>query len=350
MKTLGFFGIIIHILFSINGLLLTGAAFCGFIGEPIMILSAVLSIILWGGFSGYSVYTITLAVKLLSNNSNVLSTFLKRNRQLIHINFILSIVSAWVLGFGFFAADGPAWLAVLFHWSGLSFSVLGFMLWFWMPNIISSCVGSQGIFSTKYGWRSPLLTGCITYSAWGLVWLSLWLVFKSHTDFSTYPSKNTTPYKLPYAKGTSAWVVQGNDGRFSHKNDYAWDFRLSGGEDVVAIADGYVRKVVHNNDGYLRNHKNNYIIVEHVKEKTFSEYHHIRKGTAVVKASSENKKENEVKQGQKLAEVGNVGRSMTSHIHLVVEKNNKSIAICFKDCDENDGIPRVFKSYESNNK
>jgi murein DD-endopeptidase MepM/ murein hydrolase activator NlpD len=59
-----------------------------------------------------------------------------------------------------------------------------------------------------------------------------------------------------------------------------------------------------------------------------------------------------VKQGDVLALVGNVGNSLTGHIHFQVDKGSSSIAIVFADPDVKDdhGIPRTFGSYESSNR
>ena len=53
-----------------------------------------------------------------------------------------------------------------------------------------------------------------------------------------------------------------------------------------------------------------------------------------------------------LALVGNVGNSLTGHIHFQVDKGSQSVAIVFADPDVkyDKGIPRTFGSYESSNR
>lgn len=74
---------------------------------------------------------------------------------------------------------------------------------------------------------------------------------------------------------------------------------------------------------------------------TVARYLHIAKGSARVKEGAT------VQQGDELAEVGNVGNSLTGHIHFDVEKGGNSIPITFRDVNEDKGIPRTFEHYAS---
>ncbi|MCE7983497.1 MAG: M23 family peptidase [Caldilinea sp. CFX5] len=101
------------------------------------------------------------------------------------------------------------------------------------------------------------------------LWITFWIVFFStregDTDdgkynprgapFAGYPKKKQengtetpSPYRLPYAKGTTLFVPQGNQGMWSHNNItnastaqiYAYDFGHDDGEEVLASRPGTV--------------------------------------------------------------------------------------------------------------
>lgn len=65
-------------------------------------------------------------------------------------------------------------------------------------------------------------------------------------DFAGYPDAATSPYKLPYPRGTSQFVGQANQGMFSHMafnylpQVYAYDFAHDFGEDICACRGGTV--------------------------------------------------------------------------------------------------------------
>jgi hypothetical protein len=65
-------------------------------------------------------------------------------------------------------------------------------------------------------------------------------------QFKGYPDAASSPYKLPYAKGSSVFVIQANQGLFSHNalnggnQVYAYDFGMDAGDDVLAARDGTV--------------------------------------------------------------------------------------------------------------
>ena len=65
-------------------------------------------------------------------------------------------------------------------------------------------------------------------------------------DFTGYPAADTSPYKLPYAKGTALFVGQANQGMFSHMRFnwvpqvYAYDFAHDFGDEVLASRAGTV--------------------------------------------------------------------------------------------------------------
>jgi hypothetical protein len=346
MKTTGILSIIFHIIFLAFACMMFGVSFAGFTGETLMIIAAVISLLVWGTFIALTIYAITLAVAMVRENSSKRDTCLAWSSKLFFTFAILSIGSAWVIGLGYFSACGPAWLASLFHWAGLAGSVIGFAVWFLYRYIVRGSIGSSaGDYSRPMGWRRPLITGSVTYGLWAIIWLVLWIWLSGSINTSLYPARASSPYKLPYPDGTSAWVVQGNNSRKNHtgSQQFAWDFRLSCGTPVVATRDGNVRAgFVDSHTGYGTSSPNNFVEVEH-SDGTIARYVHIEQNSVSVTAHQH------VNQGQKLAEVGNVGNSMTGHIHFQVNRSGNSIAISFQDVDDDNGIPRAFKSYTSGN-
>jgi hypothetical protein len=287
-----------------------------------------------------------LAVALIKENSSKRDACLTWSSKLFFTFAILSIGSAWMIGLGYFSACGPAWLASLFHWAGLVGSVVGFTVWFLYRYIVRGSIGSSaGDYSQPMGWIKPLITGSVTYGLWVLIWLGLWLWLSGPIDTSLYLDRASSPYQLPYPGGTSAWVVQSNNSRKNHNGSqqFAWDFRLSCGKPVVAVRDGRVRPGFDDSHtGYGTSAPNNFIEVEH-SDGTIARYVHIEQNSIRVTPNQP------VTQGQTLATVGNVGNSMTGHIHFQVNRSGSSIAVSFQDVDDDDGIPRAFKSYTSGN-
>ena len=86
------------------------------------------------------------------------------------------------------------------------------------------------------------------------------------------------------------------------------------------------------------------IVIEH-PDGTRGVYLHIQKDGSLVKVNET------VRQGQKIARSGNVGRSMTPHLHFHVTSAEKidTLPISFSDVDMHAGIPRMFYRYKSGN-
>jgi murein DD-endopeptidase MepM/ murein hydrolase activator NlpD len=65
-------------------------------------------------------------------------------------------------------------------------------------------------------------------------------------EFRGYPAAQDSPYKLPFPKGQSVFVIQANQGLFSHNalngvnQVYAYDFGLDAGDDILAARRGTV--------------------------------------------------------------------------------------------------------------
>ncbi|WP_299442376.1 M23 family metallopeptidase [uncultured Aquimarina sp.] len=122
-------------------------------------------------------------------------------------------------------------------------------------------------------------------------------------------------YHLPYKKGTEHMVTQGYNGKISHDNEYALDFRMPVGTDIYAARDGKVVLVEQSFNKTCTNQDcakfNNYILVFH-SDGTFAEYTHIKKNGSKVKPGDT------VKKGQHIGYSGNVGWSTGPHLHFIV--------------------------------
>lgn len=141
------------------------------------------------------------------------------------------------------------------------------------------------------------------------------------------------------------WLItQGHDGEHTHKLDwaYAWDFemedkdgnRYSGeqhtladyyafAKPVYASAAGYVSKVwdgvVDNPVMQINTRENwgNYISISH-GNGLFSFYAHLKQGSLKLKVGDY------VKQGDKLGQVGNSGRSTVPHLHFQIQLGSEA--------------------------
>src|SRR6476620_7887522 len=92
-------------------------------------------------------------------------------------------------------------------------------------------------------------------------------------------------YTLPFEKGKSVFVVQGYESLFSHKGDYAIDFKVKPGTRIVAARDGVVYYVQQSyaHGGITRQYvgKGNGITIKH-KDGTYAHYWHIQHEGALV--------------------------------------------------------------------
>jgi murein DD-endopeptidase MepM/ murein hydrolase activator NlpD len=152
-------------------------------------------------------------------------------------------------------------------------------------------------------------------------------VLGDYVDFETimgnpFESKpDSHAYCLPYPIKEKHRVIQGYEGRFSHRSEwsrYAIDFAMNIGDSICAARSGLVCWVVeHNNEGgrdrsYLS--KANTVIVYH-EDGTFAHYAHLCQDGALVEVGDT------VKQGQVIALSGNTGFTTRPHLHFVVRKS-----------------------------
>ncbi|WP_108802403.1 M23 family metallopeptidase [Aquimarina sp. Aq107] len=123
------------------------------------------------------------------------------------------------------------------------------------------------------------------------------------------------PYHLPFKKGTEHMVTQGYNGKISHYNEYALDFRMPVGTPIYASREGKVVLVEQGNNKTCTGADcakfNNYILVYH-SDGTFAEYTHIKKNGSKVTPGEV------IKKGQHIGYSGNVGWSTGPHLHFIV--------------------------------
>ena len=183
--------------------------------------------------------------------------------------------------------------------------------------------------------------GVLVLAGIGLI---LYSTLTGPEDLSAFPPRETSPYVLPWAKGASKLCVQGVRGIVSHRGNsqFAYDFYMSVGTDILAAREGMVTRVVQHHDGNGVNWPNNVVVVEH-EDGTRACYAHIRKGGALVAEGQA------VAQGEAIALSGNVGNSMMPHLHFHVTDpaQGKTIPITFRDVHRDLGIPRMFHWYVS---
>ena len=122
-------------------------------------------------------------------------------------------------------------------------------------------------------------------------------------------------YDLPYQNGKTFMLSQGYNGKLSHQNKNQLDFSMPVGTPIVAAREGLVIKVLDVNTKHCGSQEceqyNNYIYIYH-DDGSISEYLHIKRNGAKVKVGER------VKQGQLIAESGNVGWSTGPHLHFSV--------------------------------
>lgn len=152
-------------------------------------------------------------------------------------------------------------------------------------------------------------------------------VLGEYLDFETImgnPLENKIDshlFSLPYPIKDKHRVIQGYEGRFSHRSDwsrYAIDFAMNIGDSICAARAGVVCWVVeHNNEGGPKQSflsKANTLIVYH-EDGSFAHYAHLCQDGALVEVGDI------VKQGQVIALSGNTGFTTRPHLHFVVRKS-----------------------------
>jgi len=311
-----------------------------------MVVSGVLAMLLWGVFAGLQIYGLTLAAAVFRGADERLESALWWSRALMLSAALLSVVTGLGLAFGAFASCGPLYLAGLYHWTGLTGAALGFAAFFLLPVLVRAILGEDGVCSEPSRWWVTLIVCGSSALVWSLAWLIPYLILSGSINESAYPDRAKSPYKLPFPGGESSWVIQGNNSGLNHNGtqQFAYDFRRRCGSPVLAACAGVIADFDASNDGNGSGATNNFIAVKH-DDQTVAKYLHILKNSVTLKKGAR------VTQGQEIAKVGNVGNSLTGHIHfIVIGKDGKNTAATFQDVKDDAGIPRTFSSYESGNK
>ncbi|MGH3134592.1 MAG: peptidoglycan DD-metalloendopeptidase family protein [Gaiellaceae bacterium] len=141
-------------------------------------------------------------------------------------------------------------------------------------------------------------------------------------------------YRLPWKAGDSEKTTQGNNQPASHNGTqaYAFDFVHEDGEGIYATRGGIVGDVVESLSANCVRPADcpaNYVRIDH-QDDTYSWYAHVRKNSVLPVVGQK------VLRGQKIATVGNVGRSDRPHLHYQVsaDKTNtiygQTTNICFE--------------------
>jgi murein DD-endopeptidase MepM/ murein hydrolase activator NlpD len=126
-------------------------------------------------------------------------------------------------------------------------------------------------------------------------------------------------YSLPYEKGKSFLLAQAYDSKFSHKGEFALDFKMKQGSRICAARSGVV--VATRSDsksGGLKPEnlsEGNYIIILH-PDGSYGNYWHLQFNGALVATGDS------VLQGQPIGLSGNTGYTAFPHLHFEVTTEN----------------------------
>jgi murein DD-endopeptidase MepM/ murein hydrolase activator NlpD len=158
----------------------------------------------------------------------------------------------------------------------------------------------------------------------------------SYTYMKGNPSRahhdNTYKYVFPFSHGTKHKLSQGYKGSVTHsgENEYALDFPMDIGTQVIASRDGVVVEVKEDSNigGMDKKYDKhgNYVLIYH-NDGTFANYVHLKQNGSLVKVGDK------VVQGQRIGLSGNTGRSSGPHLHFSISKpefNNKRSSIPVK--------------------
>jgi murein DD-endopeptidase MepM/ murein hydrolase activator NlpD len=124
-------------------------------------------------------------------------------------------------------------------------------------------------------------------------------------------------YALPFKPGTSRRVIQGYEGRLSHRDidRYAVDFAMPEGTLVCAARDGVVVDLKESMDAAGTDEKEspppNFVSILH-SDGTIGEYLHLQRGGVLVHIGQR------VTAGTPIARSGNTGYSSRPHLHFGV--------------------------------
>lgn len=132
----------------------------------------------------------------------------------------------------------------------------------------------------------------------------------------TIDEVNNYAYSLPYEKGKSFLLVQGYQSKiFSHRGEFALDFKMKTGTRICAARSGVVVAVREDSkkggigNKYLS--EGNHVIIKH-DDGTYANYWHLKYDGALVDVGDT------VKQGQVIGLAGKTGFALFPHLHFEV--------------------------------
>jgi murein DD-endopeptidase MepM/ murein hydrolase activator NlpD len=132
---------------------------------------------------------------------------------------------------------------------------------------------------------------------------------------------NSFSYSLPYEKGKSFLLVQAYQSKlFSHKGEFALDFKMKKGTKICAARSGVVVDVKKDSKRggiklkYMT--QGNHVIIKH-EDGTYGNYWHLKYNGALVNIGDT------VKQGQVIGLAGKTGYAMFPHLHFEVTMQPK---------------------------
>lgn len=150
---------------------------------------------------------------------------------------------------------------------------------------------------------------------------------------------------LPFEARDTAFVSQGNNGRFTHQgaSRFAFDFNVPIGTAIVAAAAGVVLQTqdIFDRSNDMDPDQYNFVLLDH-GNGLLTEYGHLRHHGTRVRPTQR------VAQGELIGYSGDTGMSTGPHLHFaVVDASLQSQPACFLDVES--GIPRAGEVVQSGN-
>lgn len=306
----------------------------------------------WAGEQVWSPVAMTLAI-VLGLATSALFAYRRQQADPQSGPWFSAIVWGAILGAGLWVAGVQLWgFNDFFLNSNLllgedriwSKSILGVALGIGLGLIVAAHVRQP-----KHRWARSVRR--IVLAGWLVLLLTAFVLYMTRTGVENtdlYPLREQSPYLLPWPEGITRVCTQGNRAIISHRDPgelYAFDFAMPIGSPISAAREGVVISADDEHDGNGLEKPANYIIIRH-SDSSFAMYAHIRQFGSRVK------KGEYVRQGQIIAESGNVGFSTSPHLHFhvyVLDAGWRSIPITFRDVTIRSGIPRMWLRYTSGN-
>jgi murein DD-endopeptidase MepM/ murein hydrolase activator NlpD len=137
---------------------------------------------------------------------------------------------------------------------------------------------------------------------------------------------NSYVYALPWPEGKKYFLIQGWHSAYSHKGEFALDFKMKPGTAICAAREGVVESLREDSDKGGTKPENmsdgNFIIIRHTDGST-AYYWHLQKDGVLVNEGDT------VQRGQVIGKSGNTGYSAFPHLHFEVMMDGKQIPTRF---------------------